>query len=231
MSDGSITGHLGMSRSGKTFALMRRVERSQKRFRFLVYDRLHEWRRELQVKHALVDDRDGLEMAIAKGHRTIVFIPQRERWDPDRQLSRKDDPAVAQCAVLADYALDNAMVLVLPEIHRVAPTGIALPGPLDEIAGAYRHYRAGLWYDSQRPVSVHLRIREQTETMRIFAIAGRRDLQTIEEWYPGSAAAALRCSAALANGIHGWHIAIDPRNPAPPYPVRRFDIKGNEIRL
>ena len=228
----TIQLNIGMSRSGKTYALMREVERTEGRI--FIVDRLREFIRDGKCQIsvdsiAVAHNREHLRKAIASDARVVIYQTERVRFvETSWELMRKRERAYAaalqaDCCVIADHVLDTGSTLVTPEVHFIAPNNGALPGPLDELAGAFRHYGASWLADSQRPSLVAPRLQEQAETIRIFATAGRIDRKTIRDYLGDSALDSVdECARRLSKKDPGWHVRIDPRFRVPPYPLCRY---------
>lgn len=229
--------HVGMSASGKTWALQRLAEsRARSGSRVLVLDRLHEWARldgtsPLSVPVGVASTNDGVEHFFRQGAVQVLVYKPADIFESTRQdvLSPSDD-LLREACTLARFAMRHGCTIITPEVHRIAPNGPRLPRMLDEMAGAGRHYGGQWWADTQRLALCSTRLRDQVTSLRVFSLHGRAERKVLRDDYDDEMASSVdECARRHARGEHGWHVLTDPRNRFPPYPIQRFMTDGSVV--
>lgn len=173
--------HVGVSKTGKTFALRREVERSSigearnskgKPRLFFVTDRLAEWS-DLTTRHARVESMADARAAFRDRHSIVILTPSRANKTGSEPQELGE--------LVADFALDNGVTVVMPEAHLYAPKIGKIEPKLKELVTAFRHYGAGLWADTQRFAAINEAIISQAEVIRLFGQRSLRDLARVRD--------------------------------------------------
>jgi len=212
--------HVGVSKSGKTYALQRELAQHAKASdgpRFMVLDRLGEWPGHCDADHALCSTTADAKASIRDGNRLTIVQPPRSF----EARTSGDLPELAEG--FAKIALEYQTILVLPESHLYAPKVGKLHPYMTELVTAYRHYGAGFWADSQRFAQVHEHVVSQSETQRFFAMRSESDRKRArDEGGRDLEAMIIEALKKLGDDDPGWHVRIGKGAPYP-YVLERFE--------
>lgn len=214
-----VLGHVGVSKSGKTFAMQREAGRAiASGRRVVVFDRLNEWPGVCAAPSAAQCDVAAVGRALSSAHRLVIVRPRR---------GEATRPTVER---VVSQALDaRGWIVCLNEAHHYLPVDKPLAwtdkagrhDALDELVTAYRHYQSALWWDSQRLAKVNPTVREQTEKYRFFAQGWDMDFKRLGDIGGRELrAAAEQVSGEFQAGRAGFHVPM-LRGQRPPYRVER----------
>jgi hypothetical protein len=204
--------HVGVSGSGKTFALQEDAcERIDAGRRALIIDTAREWN---ASPHAIdpvyVETLDAARESLRRGTRMVVLrVARPTTLGP---APKGEVPLIERaCALALD---ERAIDLVVTEAHMHLAGDDAVGVQTRTLITQYRHYGCALAVDTQRFAALATRVRAQASAMRLFALVGSRDLVAVDEvGGPALVAAVQACNAKLAAGEAGWHVYIDPKRP------------------
>lgn len=212
---------IGISGSGKSYGIRKSVAESVcAGMRVIAVDPLREWtslspsdaRQIADVLAVSVTTRD-LKRALAAAKREALVIYQPEMVST---LASDCDAIFAEACQSSDV-----VGIAVPEAHRIAPPAKALTPFVDEVATAWRHRGVRLWLDTQRLSRLHLSITENARELRLYALAGRRDLEVVDELGGRELVEAVReCARRMLDGEPGYHVSLDIARE-PPFDVRR----------
>ncbi|MCH8198541.1 MAG: hypothetical protein IIA54_00525 [Chloroflexi bacterium] len=220
---------VGVSGAGKTHGLRAQVYRAVRSgMPVIVLDRMHEWN---EVPGDLVP----VTCVVPDVAQALEYIPQGARLCVVRPSDVLTE-ALSACEWARDY--QGVAGVACSEAHRIAPnTSATLPGPLEDVALAWRHHRVALWLDTQRISLLSRTLTEQARELRIYAVGGDRDLARLREVGGKQLEdAAKECARRLVGlGEYddqgnqrtaplppepGWHVLIRV-TPLPPYHLER----------
>jgi DNA helicase HerA-like ATPase len=210
--------HVGVSKSGKTYTLQHSVGEAATRAgrRFLVLDRLAEWPGNCRAPMARGETTSDARAAI-RDEAPITLIQPPRSFDG---RGSGDLPEFAEGFVR--LALELGVTLVLPEAHLYAPKRGKLYPYMTELVTAYRHYKAGLWADSQRFAQVHEHVVSQAEAARFFAMRSESDKKRArDEGGPELESLIVEALTRLGNSDPGWHVRIGAGAPVNPYRLEK----------
>lgn len=206
---------VGVSGAGKTHGVRASVLASSLVHPVVVIDRMKEWQTVPPTHAHLVQGVPSGKMAdalpyIAAGKRLIILRPashEVEQAAEDACAWARDAPYVAGVAI--------------PEAHNVAPTHGRLSSALGDVVSTWRHCRVAAWFDTQRVALLNRQITENARELRIYALAGDRDLATVRSIGGRELeSAVLQCTAKLAAGEPGWHVKLGLVR-VPPFRIER----------
>lgn len=242
----TIVLHVGDSKSGKSYALMCIVAMLiVEGFRALVLDRTREWAdgrgvlaeplraAPVDIEYvAVAENYSQARDALDKGYKLVIVQPPRPQFNPLAMPTKRERmiPLGEQLAALAMDVKDIAYVI--PEAHRVVPQDQAVGPQMEEVLTAYRHYGVSVYMDTQRLAALTKMATEQAagETMRLFAMSGRRDLEVVAAIGGDDLVEAVEeCATRKAEGERGWFVEVTPITKASgDYTPRRFGEEGEE---
>lgn len=216
---------VGISGAGKTHSVKRGVWiAAAEGMPVIVLDRMYEWTqfpqalaRFVQLRHS--HDVDGIKKALDDGARIVVV-----RDDPARHVEPAH-VAMQMCDLIKKRSRSENRGphgIAIPEAHVIAPRH-RIDGPVREVATAWRHFRVGAWFDTQRIAALNAAITENARDLRIFATVGELDHQRFREIARGSAelsACALDAADRMERGEPGWHVKLG-LSRKPPYELVR----------
>jgi hypothetical protein len=216
---------IGMSRSGKTFALKHELsEWLDAGGRALVIDVVNDWPGELDWDGACATaaNADNARRLIRSGWRCVILQPGKPTFHAIRAKASNDAPLIEHAAdiVLSESTKQSPIALVISEAHLQIPQPGAMGEQTWHLLTAYRHYGAAIMLDSQRPVAVSMRARSQVSRLYLFAMVSDADFAWVRELGNQPLVDAVKeCAKRFEAGDSGWHVLIDPRSPIPPYDV------------
>lgn len=165
-----------------------------------------EWWPDAQIVSTIPELAKGLH----RGEELLLFVPAR-----DRQLGppRRDElPSIEHIAALCLDARD--VTLVITEAHMHIGEGAPMGRQVRTLLTQYRHYDCAVLADTQRFAAVAKPLVSQATALRLFAMAGARDLGVVADIGGNPLVAAVQeCARRLAAGEPGWHVVIDARHP------------------
>jgi hypothetical protein len=216
---------VGISGAGKTHDVKRGVwTAAAEGMPVVVLDRMYEWS---QLPAALAPyttirhshDNDGIKKALDDGARIVVV-----RDDPARHVEPAH-VAMAMCDLIKRRSrIENRGPhgIAIPEAHVIAPRH-RIDGPVREVATAWRHFRVGAWFDTQRIAALNAAITENARDLKIFATVGELDLARFREIASGARElemAVREAAARMERGEPGWHVKLG-LSRRPPYELTR----------
>lgn len=208
--------HVGMSGSGKTRELREQIDEAEDDGeRLVVIDttgEIAEAFAEDERRHTLAKV-SALPALLREYDSPIVIVPERDReLGPPR---RDEVPLVERVAYACLDARD--VTIAITEVHMHIPESAPMGRQVRTLLTQYRHYDCALLADTQRFAAVAKPLVSQASALRLFAMAGKRDLDVVSDIGGEALAAAVREAARrLAAHEPGWHVTIDARHP----PVR-----------
>lgn len=213
--ESGLSVSVGVSGAGKTYGVKHSVCSAVPHHPVIVIDRMREWN-EIpgEIAHLAkgVDSgnfRDAIPH-IESGKRLIIMRPNTA------QIDKCVEDA---CAWIRD--VKYLAGIAIPEAHNVAPTHGRLTDALGDIVSTWRHCKARAWFDTQRLALLNRQITENSRELRIYALAGDRDLATVRSIGGRELeSAVLECTRRLAAGDAGWHVNLGLVRVPPFEPVR-----------
>lgn len=238
-----ILGHFGQSGSGKTYALEQDTldRHEDEGRRIFVYDYKREWGTvpdglacEACLERPPADSAERLvwERQKCMAPRQCIIVPDRHTafkrflevgyavYRPRRDMrigppAKKEIPEIEHVAfwVLNTCSCD----LVLPEAHIHLPLedDTSMGVQTRQLITQYRDYDVAISYDTQQFASVSMKLRKQTNAMRLFGFPDATpDMKQVQNL--GGAALVdciIECATRHAKGNPGWHVYVDPRIP------------------
>ncbi len=208
-----VEGHVGMSGSGKTRELREQIaEAVEDGERVVAIDTTGELAEEIEDA-AIVASPGDAARELRNGSPLIIVVPER-----DRELgpARRDEIPIVER--LASLCLDQRDVtLAITEAHMHIGEGAPMGRQVRTLLTQYRHYDCAVLFDTQRFAAVAKPLISQATCLRLFAMAGKRDLDVVADIGGGVLESAIKeCARQLALGKPGYHVVVDARHP----PVR-----------
>lgn len=208
---------VGISRSGKTYGIRADVLRAvhEGAMPIIVIDRMHEWTsfpRSLTPMTVRVNDVRAAAAAIEGGARLAIVHATIE-------TSPRESIAACEWACATKAELRG---VCFNEAHVAAPSGRQKLAPaIAEIAGAWAHYNAALWADSQSVWKLHPDLHGNATELRLYAMGAARDFAACREiGTPELAERVREAGQRLSDGEPGWHVRLGVVR-LPPYELTR----------
>ena len=209
--------YVGASRSGKTYAMQTHAKLAARAgWCILAMDIVDEWPEPKvwgRFRHTVTSD-IGAAFRCVKAQRPLTIF---------RPGLRADHREYAE--TLATFAKAGpATILCIPEAQKAAPEGPRLTPDIDDLVHRREHkfVNARLWADTQQLADLKTEVLAGCTRIHLFGGADFRDGGRIRRWGGRELAEQVReCGRRASGGEKGWHVAIDPLNPAPPYKLER----------
>lgn len=236
--------HVGQQGSGKTFALEEdTLERVELGRRVLVKDNKREWTAfppSLPICEVCIDPQRAVAEK-CKMSGSCVVVPDlptaQKRIEKtgfvvlrplrDRRLGTPPRREISLIERIASWALDTRNLdLVIPEAHMdfALEDDLGMGVQTRQLITQYRSYGIAVALDTQFFASISMKVRKSVNTYRIFGLAsGTPDMEQVRKLGgPALVAAIEECAKRHAAGQPGWHVFLDPRNPANKPQIERF---------
>lgn len=225
---------VGISGAGKTVSVKRGVWlAAADGMPVAVLDRMYEWNEwpaqlAPYVRYVASHDVALVRKAFDDGMRIVVVRDVPERHTEPRHV------AMNVCDLIKRRSKHEGRGphgVAIPEAHMIAPRN-SIDGPVREVATAWRHFRVGAWFDTQRPAGLNAAITENARDFKIFAVVGDLDLARLKDIARGSdelPLAAIEAANRMERGGRdamgnyteaGWHVKLG-LSRRPPYELTR----------
>jgi len=215
---------LGVSKSGKTYGMQRRIRDILSRppgwAAVVAVDVNAEWPGELLrgVRCAKARTPRTLARALAAGHRLVIFAPEPD-WDSDTPHRES-----VQAAAALVGGGGPARLLVVPECHLSIPEGKPLGRAVAALVHAGRHpaTRGAIWADTQHPADMPKTLIKEAREIDLYATGAVQDLDYFRRMGGRELVTAIkRCAALMESGARGYHVRVRPLTCMPPYRIER----------
>lgn len=236
--------HIGQQGSGKTFALEEdTLERRSLGRVVVVKDNKREWTAfppGLPICEVCIDKKRAVAEK-CQMPRSCVVVPDLPtlqkriketgfavlREPRDRRLGPTNNKEITMIERLASWALDTRNLdVVIPEAHMdfALEDELRMGRQTKQLITQYRSYGIALAVDTQFFASISMKLRKSVNTYRIFGLAsGTPDMEQVRKLGgPALVKAIEECAQRHADGEPGWHVYLDPRNPASKIELERF---------